>query len=103
MDIKEHFKSNKNWWYKVLLFSFIISSIFPVTMNKDESSTFNVLSNSLGTIFGGLILFVLAYVFSKLLNKRLNEKQIKITLLICFSFWWIILILIHFNINITLK
>jgi hypothetical protein len=31
----------------------------------------------------------------------LNEKQIKTTLLISFSFWWTLQILNHFNIKLT--
>lgn len=101
MDIIEHFKSNKNWWYKILLFSFLISLIFPVMMYNDKSSTYNVITNSFGSIIGGLILFVLIYLTSKLIKRRLNEKQIKITLLISFSFWWILQILNHFNFKLT--
>ena len=102
MDIVEHYKNNKNWWFLILLSSFIINLVFPKLMYKDKSATYNVITNSLGAIVGGLIFFVMAYLIIKLFKKRLNEKQIKITLMICFAFWWTIQILNHFNFKIKL-
>jgi glycopeptide antibiotics resistance protein len=100
MEIKEHIKKNKVWWFKILLSSFMISLIFPVNMYEDKSATYNVITNSLGSIIGGLILFVLIYFVSKLITKKLNEKQVKIILLISFCFWWTLQVLNHFNIKI---
>lgn len=102
MDISNHIKNNKNWWYKVLLSSFVISLIFPVTLYKDKSSTYNVITNSFGSIIGGLILFILVYLITRLFKKRLAESKIKTALLISFSFWWILQILNHYNFKITL-
>lgn len=101
MDIIEHFRKNNHWWFKIIFFSFCISLIFPVMMYKDKSQTYNVITNSLGHIIGGLVLFVIPLVISKIINKSLNEKQIKITLFVCFSFWWSIQIMNHFNIKLN--
>lgn len=102
MDISNHIKNNKNWWFKVLLSSFIISLIFPVTLYKNKSSTYNVITNSFGSIVGGLVFFILVYLITRLLKKRLSENQIKTVLLISFSFWWILQILNHYNFKIAL-
>lgn len=99
MDILKHFKKNNIWWYKVLFTSFFISIIFPYMMYEDKSQTYNVITNSIGSIIGGLVLFTIVYLIFKVLRKKLNENQEKITLLICFSFWWILQILNHFNIK----
>lgn len=97
MNIIEHYKNNKNWWYQIFLASFIINLVFPNLMYKDKSATYNVITNSLGAIIGGLMLFVFVYIISKLFTKTLSEKQIKIILILCFAFWWIIQILNHFD------
>lgn len=102
MNIVEHYKNNKNWWHLILLASFTINLVFPKLMYKDKSATYNVITNSFGAIIGGLIFFVLVYVISKLFKKQLSEKQIKITLILCFAFWWTIQILNHFNLKIKL-
>ncbi|WP_369615252.1 hypothetical protein [Flavobacterium sp. CFS9] len=102
MDISNHITNNKNWWFKILLSSFIISFIFPVILYKDKSSTYNVITNSFGSIVGGLVFFALVYLITRLFKKRLSDNQIKTVLLISFSFWWILQILNHYNFKIAL-
>jgi hypothetical protein len=99
MDIRTHFIKNQFWWFKIILFSFIINLVFPLIMYEDKSYTYNAITNSLGAIFGGLLLFVLIYLLCKLFPIKLNDNDIKRTLIVSFAFWWTLQVLTYFDIN----
>ena len=99
MNFKEHFKNNKNWWLIILVISYFICGIFPVEYPflEDKSQLGRILFMWFGLVFWGIVLFLFPYLISILIKRRLNESQIKITLIICFSFLWLLQIINHFG------
>ena len=98
MNLKEHFKNNKNWWLIILVISYFICGIFPVDFPflEGKSQLGKILFMGFSWVFWGIVLFVFPYLISILIKRRLNEKQINITLIFCFSFWWLLQIITHF-------
>ncbi len=97
MNLKEHLTKNRNWWYIIIMISLVICTLFPVQYYENESRTYNIIVSGIGFIIGGGVVFLFPYLVSIFIKRRLNEKQIKITLIICFSFWWLLQIINHFG------
>lgn len=99
MDFKELFKNNKLLLIAILIISIVISLIFPVQYDFTEGkSKLYLISLMIFDCFvWGIVFFLISYWVSILFKRRLNDKQIKITLIICFSIWWSLQIVSHFG------
>jgi len=99
MDFKELFKNNKLLLFVILIISIVISLIFPVhfEFSEDKSKLYLISLMVVDCFIWGIVFFLISYWVSILFKRRLNDKQIKITLIICFSIWWSLQIISHYG------
>jgi nitrogen fixation/metabolism regulation signal transduction histidine kinase len=99
MDLKELFKNNKFLLFVILIISIVISLIFPVhfEFSEDKSKLYLISLMVVDCFVWGIVFFLISYWVSILFKRRLNDKQIKITLITCFSIWWSLQVISHYG------